>query len=173
MTSTTPISHHSVSLPLATARPVGSRWRWSFLIDIAVMLFLFAAVFGIYAIGRSWLGPVAHGARISQNPRALPLYALYSLVRIGVAYGLSLIFALGYGYLAANSRRAEIILIPLLDILQSIPVLSFLPGVMLAMVAFIPTPANRSGAWFCSPDFYRAGLEYCFQFLLFAQNPAA
>jgi NitT/TauT family transport system permease protein len=102
------------------------------------MLFLFAAVFGIYAIGRSWLGPVAPGAHISQSPSALPLYALYSLVRIGVAYGLSLIFALGYGYLAANSRRAEIILIPLLDILQSIPVLSFLPGVMLAMVALFP-----------------------------------
>lgn len=138
MTSTTPASQHSGSLPLAPARPIGPRRRWSFLIDIAVMLFLFAAVFGIYAIGRSWLGPVAPGAHISQSPSALPLYALYSLVRIGVAYGLSLIFALGYGYLAANSRRAEIILIPLLDILQSIPVLSFLPGVMLAMVALFP-----------------------------------
>jgi NitT/TauT family transport system permease protein len=138
VTSTTPVSQHSGSLPLAPARPVGSRRPWSFLIDIAVMLFLFAAVFGIYAIGRSWLGPVALGAHISQSPSALPLYALYSLVRIGVAYGLSLIFALAYGYLAANSRRAEIILIPLLDILQSVPVLSFLPGVMLAMVALFP-----------------------------------
>ncbi len=137
MTSTTPVQHFG-SLPLAPGRAVGPRRRWSFLIDIAVMLFLFAAVVGIYAIGRSWLGPVAPGAHISQSPSALPLYALYSLVRIGVAYGLSLIFALGYGYLAANSRRAEIILIPLLDILQSIPVLSFLPGVMLAMVALFP-----------------------------------
>src|SRR5207302_1733189 len=42
------------------------------------------------------------------------------------------------GYLAASSRRAEIIMVPLLDILQSIPVLSFLPGVMLAMVALFP-----------------------------------
>jgi len=136
--STTPVSQHFGSLPLAPGRALGPRRRWSFLIDIAVMLFLFAAVFGIYAIGRSWLGPVAPGAHISQSPSALPLYALYSLVRIGVAYGLSLIFALGYGFLAANSRRAEIILIPLLDILQSIPVLSFLPGVMLAMVALFP-----------------------------------
>jgi NitT/TauT family transport system permease protein len=138
VTSTTPISQQPGPLTLAAARPLGSRRPWAFLIDIAVMLFLFAAVFGLYAIGRSWLGPVAPGAHISQNPSALPLYALYSLVRIGVAYGLSLIFALGYGYLAANSRRAEIILIPLLDILQSIPVLSFLPGVMLAMVALFP-----------------------------------
>jgi NitT/TauT family transport system permease protein len=136
--STTPVSQHSGPLSLAPACPVGPRQQWSFLIDIAVMLFLFAAVVGMYAIGRSWLGPMAPGAHISQSPRALPLYALYSLVRIGVAYGLSLTFALAYGYLAANSRRAEIILIPLLDILQSIPVLSFLPGVMLAMVALFP-----------------------------------
>jgi NitT/TauT family transport system permease protein len=138
VTSPTPVSQHSGSLPLAPARPVGSLRRWPFLIDIAVMLFVFAAVFGIYAVGRSWLGPVAPRAHISQSPRALPLYALYSLVRIGIAYALSLVFALGYGYLAANSRRAEMVLIPLLDILQSIPVLSFLPGVMLAMVVLFP-----------------------------------
>ena len=103
-----------------------------------MFLFVFAAIYGVYAIGRSWLGPVAPAAQISQSPRALPFYALYSLVRIGVAYALSLIFALGYGYLAASSRRAEVVLIPLLDIFQSIPVLSFLPGVMLAMVAIFP-----------------------------------
>lgn len=125
-------------LPPAVKRPAGSRWGWAFLIDIAVFLFVFAAIFGIYAIGRAWLGPVRPQAVISQNPRVLPLYALYSLVRISAAYALSLAFALAYGYIAASSRRAEIILVPLLDILQSIPVLSFLPGVMLAMVALFP-----------------------------------
>jgi NitT/TauT family transport system permease protein len=129
---------HSTPLPPAVKRPAGSRSSWAFLIDIAVFLFVFAAIFGIYTIGRTWLGPVHPQGRISQNPRDLPLYALYSLVRIGAAYALSLVFALGYGYLAASSRRAEMILIPLLDILQSIPVLSFLPGVMLAMVALFP-----------------------------------
>jgi NitT/TauT family transport system permease protein len=119
-------------------RPAGSRWTWAFLIDIAVFLFVFAAIFGVYAIGRSWLGPAHPQAQISQNPRDLPLYALYSLVRIGIAYALSLVFALAYGYIAASSRRAEIFMVPLLDILQSIPVLSFLPGVMLAMVAIFP-----------------------------------
>ena len=133
---------HSASsatpLPPAAKRPAGSRWTWAFLIDIAVFLFVFAAIFGVYAIGRSWLGPAHPQARISQNPRVLPLYAFYSLVRISVAYVLSLIFALAFGYVAAGSRRAEIIMVPLLDILQSIPVLSFLPGVMLAMVALFP-----------------------------------
>ncbi len=138
MPALTPAVQQATLLPPTAARPAGSRWAWAFLIDIALFLFVFAAIYGVYAIGRSWLGPPAPQAQISQSPRALPLYALYSLVRISLAYGLSLIFALGYGYLAASSRRAEVVLVPLLDILQSIPVLSFLPGVMLAMVALIP-----------------------------------
>jgi len=125
-------------IPPTVKRPAGSRWSWAFLIDIAVFLFVLAAIFGVYAIGRSWLGPVQPQAKISQDPRVLPLYAFYSLVRISVAYALSLVFALAYGYVAASSRRAEVIMVPLLDILQSIPVLSFLPGVMLAMVAIFP-----------------------------------
>jgi NitT/TauT family transport system permease protein len=119
-------------------RPAGSRWAWAFLIDIAVFIFVFATIYGVYAVGRSWLAPAMPQAQISQNPRDLPLYALYSLVRIGLAYALSLVVAVAYGYLAASSRRAEVILVPLLDILQSIPVLSFLPGVMIAMVALFP-----------------------------------
>lgn len=109
------------------------------MIDIGVFIAVFAVIFGIYSIGRSWMGPVRPEAEISQSPSSLPLYALYSLVRLLIAYGISLAFALAYGYAAARSRRAELVLIPLLDILQSIPVLSFLPGVMLAMVALFPS----------------------------------
>ncbi len=138
MTSTNPAAQHTTPIPPTAARPAGSRWTWGFLIDIAVFLFVFSAIYGVYAIGRTWLGPVAPHVTISQSPRALPLYALYSVIRITVAYALSLVFALAYGYTAASSRRAEVVLVPLLDILQSIPVLSFLPGVMLAMVALFP-----------------------------------
>jgi NitT/TauT family transport system permease protein len=138
VTPTASAPPRTTPLPPTATRPAGSRWTWAFLIDIAVFLFVFAAIYGLYAIGRTWLGPVAPHSVISQNPRALPLYALYSLIRISVAYALSLAFALAYGYTAASSRRAEVVLVPLLDILQSIPVLSFLPGVMLAMVALFP-----------------------------------
>src|SRR5262245_14465957 len=55
-----------------------------------------------------------------------------------MAYALSLAFALVYGYWAAKDRVAERVLIPLLDILQSIPVLGFLPGLVLALVAVFP-----------------------------------
>jgi NitT/TauT family transport system permease protein len=134
-----PLSPQTAPIPPASSRPVGSRWAYAFLIDIAVFIAVFGVVFGVYSIGRSWLGPVKVEAEISQDPRSLWLYATYSLVRILVAYVLSLVFALAYGYAAAKSKRAEIVLIPLLDILQSIPVLSFLPGVMLAMVALFPS----------------------------------
>src|SRR5260370_33484359 len=81
-------------LPPAVKRPAGSRWSWAFLIDIAVFLFVCAAIFGVYAIGRSLLGPVHPHREISHDPRVLPLHALYSLVRINFAYALSLVFAL-------------------------------------------------------------------------------
>ena len=139
MPSPAPLTQQHAPIPPAAKRPAGSRWAYAFLIDIAVFVSVFAVIFGVYSIGRSWLGPVKVEAEISQNPASLPLYAIYSLVRILIAYVISLVFALAYGYAAAKSRRAEIVLIPLLDILQSIPVLSFLPGVMLAMVALFPS----------------------------------
>ena len=139
MPSPATLTQQAAPIPPTAQRPAGSRWAYSFLIDIGVFVAVFAVIFGVYSIGRSWLGPVKVAAEISQDPRSLPLYAIYSLVRILIAYGISLVFALIYGYAAARSRRAEIILIPLLDILQSIPVLSFLPGVMLAMVALFPS----------------------------------
>src|SRR5208282_657270 len=67
-----------------------------------------------------------------------PAYAFYSIVRIGIAYLLSLTFAVAYGYTAAYNPRIEAWMIALLDILQSIPVLSFLPPLVLAMVAIVP-----------------------------------
>ncbi len=139
MPSPPALPQHQTPIPPAAKRPIGSRRAYAFLIDIAVFIAVFGVIFGVYSIGRSWLGPVRVEAEISQNARSLPAYAVYSLVRILVAYALSLVFALAYGYAAAKSKRAEIVLIPLLDILQSIPVLSFLPGVMLAMVALFPS----------------------------------
>src|SRR5207249_10854248 len=69
----------------------------------------------------------------------LPRYTFFSLSRGLLAYSLSLGFTLAYGYWAAKDRTAERVLVPLLDVLQSIPVLSFLPGLVLALVAVFPT----------------------------------
>ena len=120
------------------ARAVFRRRTWSRLTELAIFAAALALFYAVLALGRTWLGPFTPAAEISRSPRALPGYAAYSLGRIVIAYALSLAFALGYGYAAARSARAERLLLPLLDILQSIPVLSFLPGVMLAMVALFP-----------------------------------
>ena len=69
------------------------------------------------------------------------------MVRGLVAYVLSLGFTLVYAYWAAHDRRAERLLVPLLDILQSIPVLGFMPGLVLAMVALFPRTQPRASSW--------------------------
>jgi NitT/TauT family transport system permease protein len=97
-----------------------------------------ALFYGVVEVGRNWLGPFTPHVEISRSLGALPVYAGYSLLRIALAYVLSLLFAVTFGYIAAYRPRAERFMIPLLDVLQSIPVLSFLPGVMLAMAALFP-----------------------------------
>src|ERR1700674_3115156 len=106
--------------------------------DLLMFAAAIALFYGVLVVGRTWLGPFTPAVEISQSPLALPGYAALSLLRITLAYMLSLAFAVVYGYIAAYNPKAERFMIPLLDVLQSIPVLSFLPGVMLAMVALFP-----------------------------------
>src|ERR1700678_158164 len=110
----------------------------SHLPDVIMFAAAIALFYGVITVGRSWFGPFTPSVEISRSVWALPAYAGYSLLRITIAYGLSLGFALVYGYVAATNARAERFMLPLLDVLQSIPVLSFLPPVMLAMVALFP-----------------------------------
>lgn len=62
-------------------------------------------------------------------------FILRTMIRMILAYGLSVAFALVYGITAAMSKRAEQVLIPILDILQSIPVLGYLPGVIILFLS--------------------------------------
>jgi len=110
----------------------------SHLPDVLMFGAAIALFYAIVMVGKAWLGPFTPEIEISRSPWALPAYAGYSLLRIGLAYLCSLIFTLVYGYIAAYNPRAERFMIPLLDVLQSIPVLSFLPPVMIAMVALFP-----------------------------------
>jgi NitT/TauT family transport system permease protein len=111
---------------------------WPFFLDLSVAACGLAIFYGVLRIAQYWLGHQVPAVEISPSARMLPLYAFYSVVRIFVAYLLSLTFAVGYGYIAAYNPRAETFMIAALDILQSIPVLSFLPAVMLAMMSLIP-----------------------------------
>ena len=81
---------------------------------------------------------VVTGPDITLAPAALPWYALVSTARMAMAYLFSLSFTIAYAYSAARNRRARIIMLPLLDILQSVPILSFLPVVLLSMTTILP-----------------------------------
>lgn len=111
--------------------------------DLVVLAALGALVYGLVAAGREpagWAGPVAP---VDLSPWALPGHALRSLLRAFAACGLSLAFTLVFGWMAASNRRAEKVMLPLLDILQSIPALAFLPPLLLAMTHSFPH--NRFG----------------------------
>jgi NitT/TauT family transport system permease protein len=111
----------------------------SLLRDAPIILGGFALFYALLLLAQHSLAPVNAHAEISLSPLALPKYAMYSVLRIAISYTLSLLAAIAWGYAAAHNPRVERFMIPVLDTLQSIPVLSFLPGVMLAMVALFPT----------------------------------
>jgi NitT/TauT family transport system permease protein len=127
-----------VRLPHPLARSLVTARSWPFLIDLGIGACAVAAFFALISTGIYWLGKPVPVVAISTSIGALPAYAFYSIVRMAIAYCLSLVFAIAYGYTAAYNPRVEPFMIALLDILQSIPVLSFLPPVVLAMVALFP-----------------------------------
>ncbi len=107
--------------------------------DLPIVAAGLGLFYGLLTLAHYWAGPVTTQAEIQLSLGALPKYAMFSVARITIAYFLSLALTLVYAYVAAHNAIAERILIPLLDTLQSIPVLSFLPPVMVAMVALFPT----------------------------------
>ena len=111
----------------------------SLLLDLPIVFAGLGLFYGLLSLARYWTGPVNTQPEIHLNPSALPAYALFSVARIAVAYAISLAVTLIYAHVAAHNPKAERFMIPLLDTLQSIPVLSFLPGVMVSMVALFPS----------------------------------
>lgn len=95
-------------------------------------------IYSLVGLAQQWTAQKTVNVEIDLSPWALPRYAFYSFVRASIAYGLSLVFTLIYGYAAAKLRKAERVLISLLDILQSIPVLGFLPSLVLGLVQLFP-----------------------------------
>jgi NitT/TauT family transport system permease protein len=106
------------------------------------LLFLFVvggAVGLLVLLSRRVAAPYTEQVFIDLHFRALPKYTMLSLSRGFAAYFISLIFTLIYGTIAAHNQRAEKLMLPALDVLQAIPVLGFLPGLVLAMVHLFPT----------------------------------
>jgi NitT/TauT family transport system permease protein len=107
--------------------------------DLVFLLFAGSIIGLLVMMGRRVSTPYTPTTVISLSLWVLPKYTLMSLSRGFAAYFLSLIFTLVYGTIAAHNRRAEKVMVPALDVLQAIPVLGFLPGLVLAMVRLFPT----------------------------------
>jgi NitT/TauT family transport system permease protein len=108
------------------------------LADVAILCLLGGVIATVVAFAREFQAPFAQAVQIDLRPAALPRYTLYSLSRGVTALVISYLFALAFGWAAAKSRAAERLLLPLLDILQSIPVLGFLPGLVLGLMSLFP-----------------------------------
>ena len=97
--------------------------------DGAALLIVMGLLIALVEVGRTTIGtPIAQiqNAPIHLSPAWLPYYALRSTARMFAALFFSLLFTFTYATLAAKSRRAGMVLIPILDILQSVPILGFL-----------------------------------------------
>lgn len=108
------------------------------IIDVGIILILFAFIYGIVSTAREWGEIPTYTLNISLSPKNLPAYAWFSILRQFLAYILSLVFSISYGYIASHNKTLEPFMIALLDILQSVPVLSFMPGVILGLIAIFP-----------------------------------
>lgn len=113
------------------------RSKWS-IADVLLPLAIISLIFVIVKTASKFTGAYDNEYVVDLSLNLLPFYTVQTLVRMLAAYLLSLSFTLVYAYIAYRSKVWEKILLPLLDILQSIPVLSFLPAVVLALVGLFP-----------------------------------
>jgi NitT/TauT family transport system permease protein len=155
--------------PTFPSRETLSRLRFRPLdvgIGVGVLLLIYAVV-RIAASAHVPFHPTA-STTISTSPSQLPYYAARSLLRMFIALFFSYAFSLSYAYVAARNRRARRILIPALDILQSVPVLGFLavtvtfftrvlfPGSLFGLEAAAIFAVFTSQAWNITFSFYHS-----------------
>jgi NitT/TauT family transport system permease protein len=108
--------------------------------DLVALPLVFGSIALIAWAGQQMSVPYTGGQQIeiSLDPWKLPEYGLRTVLRMGIALSISLVFSLAYAALAAKSRRAEKLLIPVLDILQSVPILGFLSITVTGFIALFP-----------------------------------
>lgn len=119
---------------------VGGARLWPNFYDLAIFI-LIAGVFAAIAHGaRGMVAPAAWLASdpVTLDPANLPDYALRTTLRMFAAIAASLVFTFVVATLAAKSRRAELVILPALDILQSVPVLGFLTFTVVFFIGLFP-----------------------------------
>ncbi|MGA6162544.1 ABC transporter permease [Amycolatopsis magusensis] len=119
----------------ALARP--GRRAADVLVFLGAAALLWLIVRLAHGVNVPW-DPDTAPSTVSTDPAELPYYAARSLLRMFIALGLSIVFTFVYATAAARLRRAEKVLIPLLDILQSVPILGFLSVTITGFIALFP-----------------------------------
>jgi NitT/TauT family transport system permease protein len=130
-----------IELPISVLKTRYVPGRW----DVIAFILVFAFFAYLGDAAHALTGSLAHleAQPISLDPRYLPGYAAQTALRMLIAMVASLIFTFTYATLAAKSRRAASVLVPLLDILQSVPILGF----SITIVFFLSlTPGRVAGA---------------------------
>jgi len=124
----------SVPISVEKAGRVGTRW------DVLAMLLVFGLLVFFAEASRHLLQPLSALAMqpVSLDPANLPEYAARTTLRMLLALALSLLFTFTYATLAAKNKRAEVLLVPLLDILQSVPILGFISVTVVFFMSLAP-----------------------------------
>jgi len=124
----------SIPISVENSERAGTRW------DLLAMLLVFALIVSFAESSRHVLQPLAalQVAPVSLDPHYLPEYATRTTWRMLLALALSLLFTFTYATLAAKSKRAEVLLVPLLDILQSVPILGFISVTVVFFMSLAP-----------------------------------
>jgi NitT/TauT family transport system permease protein len=128
---------------VASVFPSRGVWRRPAIrpVDAVVLAGLVALLFGLVRLAPSMNAPFLPNRALSQvstSPSELPYYAMRSLLRMFIGLFLAVVFTFAYAEAAARLKRAEKILIPILDILQSVPVLGFLTVVVTFFINLFP-----------------------------------
>ena len=128
------MSHDKHFFPRQVVEAGGNRWDWALLPIVLALLVLLA--YG----GAQMAHPYQLGEplQLSLDPINLPYYLLRTTLRMFIALGASVLFSCAFAALASKYRMAEKLLVPLLDILQSIPILGFLSITVTAFIALFP-----------------------------------
>jgi NitT/TauT family transport system permease protein len=113
--------------------------RRMWFVDFILLGGIAGVVFGLFGVAHEWTMPNIPNEHPDLSISALPYYTMLTLTRGLIGYLMSIIFTLVYGYWAAKDEVAGRVLVPMLDILQSIPILGFMPGLVMAMVALFPS----------------------------------
>jgi len=109
-------------------------------IDALFLLILLGLLWSALHFGKGMLVHFDPAAvpQIDSSPSRIPYYAGRTLMRMWIAFGFSLFFAIATGYLAAKNRTARAFILPALDVLQSVPVLGFLSATVAGFMALFP-----------------------------------